>query len=295
MKALLLAAGQGIRLKPVTDVIPKPLLPIVDRSMIDINLTRLLGAGVSSIGINLFHKHNIIGHHLKKYGSRVHPVVEDVLKGTGGALLNFVDFLEDDFIFQSTDVIADIEYRKIIDVHTQRKPIATVLMIRRHGTKFRIDKDNRIDRIFPHDDSPYTYAGIGVFSTKIFSFLPERSVFSILDVFQNILKQGESIIGMPAVMQWYNVNSYYDYWQVHRDILHGLVKIDNMKYPSPIYIAPSSNVRTKSLRGFVSVGDNCTISENVRLENTVVLPGSTITEGDHRNCVISDLLRIAVA
>jgi mannose-1-phosphate guanylyltransferase len=294
MKALLLAAGQGTRLKPVTDVIPKPLLPIVDQSMIDINLKRLLSAGASTIAINLFHKHKIIEHHLKKYGARVCPVIEDVLKGTGGALLNFIDFLEDDFIFQSTDVISDIEYRKIIDVHKQRKPIATLLMIRRHGTKFRIDKDNMIERIFPHDDSPYTYAGIGVFSSKIFSFLPEDPVFSILDVFQNILKKGESIIGMPAVMQWYNVNSYYDYWQIHHDVLHGSVKIESMKYPSPIYIAPSSNVRSKSLRGFVSIGDNCTISEDVRLENTVVLPGSSIASGDYRNCVISDLLRVAV-
>ncbi len=294
MKAILLAAGQGTRLKPVTELIPKPLLPIVDRRIIDINLKRLLNAGVSCVGINLFHKHKLIKNHLKTYDRNVHVVVEDVLKGTGGALLNFEDFIDDDFIIQSADVVSDIRYREIVDFHKKHNPMATLVMVRHQGTKFRIGADNKIDRILGYDSTPYTYAGIGVFSKKIFSILPNSSVFTIVDVFRNIFRNKASIAGIPAVIQWYNINSYYDYWKIHSDLLHGRTALDGPKYSSPIYIAPSSNVRSRALHGFVSVAENCDIDDGVHLENSVVLPGTSIASGRYQNCVISNYIRIAV-
>ncbi|MDH4211382.1 MAG: NDP-sugar synthase [candidate division WOR-3 bacterium] len=295
MKAILLAAGYGNRLKPLTDVIPKPLLPIVDTCMIDINLGRLLNAGASCVGINLFHKHEIIEHHLKKYDRRVFPVVEDMLKGTGGAFLNFRDFTEDNFIMQSADVISDISYEEIFDFHKKHRPIATLVMVRHQGTKFRIDKENRVDRILGYDSTPYTYAGIGVFSSRIYSFLPEKPAFTILEVLRNVFRKNEPILGIPSVMHWYNINSYYDYWKIHGDLLQGRTTLDGLKYQSPIYIAPSSRVETEELRGFVSIADNCRIAKGVCLENTIVLPGTSLSTGRYRNCVISDSLRIAVA
>ena len=294
MKAILLAAGKGIRFRPVTDLIPKPLLPIIDTCLIDINLRCLLNAGVSCVGVNLFHKHEMIKHHLRKYDRRIYPVVEDILKGTGGALLNFRDFIDGDFIIQSSDVISDIDYEEIIRMHRENDPVATLVMVQHQGTKFRIDKDNRIEKILGYDTAPYTYAGIGVFSSRIFSLLPEKPVFSIVDVLSNIIRRKKSIIGIPAVVQWYNINAYYEYWRIHGDLLQGRTTIETMKYPSPIYIAQSSRVETKELHGFVSIADNCSVARNVYLENTVVLPGTSLMEGHFRNSVISESIKIAV-
>jgi mannose-1-phosphate guanylyltransferase len=295
MKAILLAAGKGIRFKPVTELIPKPLLPIVDTCLIDVNLRRLFSARVSCVGVNLFHKHEIVEHHLRKYERRVYPVIEDILKGTGGALLNFRDFIEGDFIIQSADVISDINYEEIIRIHRENNPVATLVMVQHQGTKFRIDKDNRIDRILGYDTTPYTYAGIGVLSGKIFSFLPDKPAFSLVEVLTNIIRKKEPILGIPAVMQWYNINSYYEYWKVHGDLLQGRTTMETMKYTSPVYIAPSSHVGTKELHGFVSIAENCTLTKNVYLENSVVLPGTSLDAGHYRNCVISNSIRIAVA
>jgi len=294
MKAILLAAGKGIRFRPLTDLIPKPLLPIIDTSLIDVNLQRLLNAGASCVGVNLFHKHEMIEHHLRKYDRRVYPVVEDILKGTGGALLNFTDFIDGDFIIQSSDVISDINYEEIIRIHKENDPVATLVMVQHQGTKFRIDKDNRIDKILGYDMAPYTYAGIGVFSSRIFSLLPDKPVFSMVEVLSNIIRRKESILGIPAVMQWYNINAYYEYWRIHGDLLQGRTAMETMKYHSPIYIAQSSRVETEELHGFVSVADNCNVARNVFLENTVVLPGTSLTGGRYRNSVVSESIKIAV-
>ncbi|MCK5258857.1 MAG: hypothetical protein KAJ69_04995, partial [Thermoplasmatales archaeon] len=97
MRALILSAGLGNRLKPMTDFIPKPLLPIVDRPVIDINISRLLEFGIENIGFNLFYKPNMIKKLLEKIMDNAYIVTEDKLKGTGGALLNFQEFLKGDF------------------------------------------------------------------------------------------------------------------------------------------------------------------------------------------------------
>jgi len=294
MKAILLAAGRGERLRPITDEIPKMLLPVVNQRLIDINIRRLLNAGVSGIGINLFHHHELLQNHLRAHDRRVHLVVEDVLKGTGGALSNFKDFIDGDFIIQSGDLVSDIKFKDIIDFHRVHRPIATLLMIRYKGTKFRIGKDNRIDKIYTYDATPHTYAGIGVFSERVFSFLPEKEVFSIVDVFRNIIKAGQDLMGLPAVMQWYNINSHYTYWKIHRDVLCKHTVLEGFERDSPIYISGSSVVETDQLNGFVCINDDCTIAREVYLENTVVLPGTNITSGQYRNSLILGSTRITV-
>ncbi|MBE0433891.1 NDP-sugar synthase [candidate division WOR-3 bacterium] len=294
MKALILAAGRGERLRPVTDRIPKMLLPVVSRRLLDLNIERLFSTGVSDIGINLFHHAQIIKNHLAKYDDRVHVVVEDTLKGTGGALVNFRNFFGEDFVVISGDVVSDIKLTDIIGYHRKHNPVATLVMTRHNGTKFRIGKDNRIDRIYNYDATPYTYAGVGVFSKRIFSFFPKQDVFSILDVFRNVIRSSQPLMGLPAVMYWYNINSPYTYWKIHHDVLNARAHMPDIECSSAVYIAPSSLVMTRQLHGFVSVGDDCNIAAAVHLENAVVLPGSIVRGGDYRNCLVSGSERVTV-
>lgn len=295
MKALLLAAGRGERLAPITDRIPKMLLPVLHRRLIDLNIARLFSAGITDIGINLFHQAAVIRNHLAQYDERIRVVVEDTLKGTGGALVNFRNFLGDDFVVVSGDVISDIRLTDVIEHHRKHQPVATLVMARHNGTKFHIGADNRIDRIYSYDATPYTYAGIGVFSKNIFSYLPPGDAFSILDVFRNVIRGGQPLTGLPAVMYWYNINAPNTYWRIHRDLLNRHVHMPDIECRSSVYIAASSVVRTRQLRGFVSVGDDCNIGASVRLENAVVLPGSFLKAGEFANCLVSGTARIPAA
>jgi NDP-sugar pyrophosphorylase family protein len=295
MNALILAAGLGERMRPITDSIPKPLLPIVDKRLIDISIQHLSRIGIHKIGINLFHKHEDIQKHLKKYRDTVHTVVEDELLGTGGALLNFQDFLKDDFVLYSGDVVSDARLREVIEFHKKHRPVATLLLIKHKGVQFSVSKDNRIEKMIWAEETGQTYSGIGVFSERVFSFLPQKQTFSIVDLFANLLDNDETIMALPSVMQWHNINSPYSYWKIHHDLLHGNFKLAVSKIDSSIYIARSSTVETKNLKGFVSINENCFIDERVYLENTIVLPESRITSGNYRNCVISDQVRMIVA
>ncbi|KPK63985.1 hypothetical protein AMJ83_04785 [candidate division WOR_3 bacterium SM23_42] len=295
MNAIILAAGLGERMKPVTDRIPKPLLPVVNQRLIDININHLLRNGIKRIGINLYHKHELIREYLDQYQDQVFTVVEDELKGTGGALLNFRDFLTEDFLILSGDVLSDIRLTEIIDFHKTHDPIATLVLVKHKGTEFSFGKDNRITRISRGAEYAHTYSGIGVFSERVFSFMPQKSVFSIVDIFLNILETRELLMGLPSVMNWYNVNSLYAYWKVHHDLLNNQVDFESLCFKSPVYIASTSRVETEALKGFVSIGDDCIISKDVYLENTIVLPESRITSGNYRNCLLSDELRITVA
>jgi mannose-1-phosphate guanylyltransferase len=295
MNALLLAAGLGERLRPISEQIPKPLLPIVNQQLIDIGIRFLLSSGINTIGINLHNRHDVITDHLQKYQEKVKIVVEPELLGTGGALRNFQELLKDDFILYSHDVVSDIRLQQVIEFHKKHKPVATLVLIKDHGIEFQMEKDNRITKIFRRDGHANTYAGISIFSKEVFSFLPQKPVFSIVDVFKNILNKKEKLMGLPGKMQWYNINSPYSYWKIHHDLLKGLVSFDGLQFAEPIYIAPSSKVQTDALNGFVSINEDCIIAKNVYLENAIVLPRSRIGTGNFRNCVLGSRLRITVA
>jgi NDP-sugar pyrophosphorylase family protein len=295
MNALILAAGLGERMLPITDYIPKPLLPIVDRRLIDISIRHLSEAGIHRIGVNLFHKHEAIQEYLKKYEETVYVQVEEELLGTGGALLNFRDFLKDDFILYSGDVLSDVRLKEVVDFHRKHKPLATLMLVKNKGIQFEVGKDNRIEKMIWGEEIGQTFAGIGVFSDRVFSLLPQKPVFSIVDLFKNMLDNEEAIMGLPTLMEWYNINSPYAYWKIHHDLLSRNIAIAGLKFDKPVYIAPSSTVDTENLKGFVSIGENCFVGTKVYLENTIVLPESRITTGNYRNCVLSNKVRMTVA
>jgi mannose-1-phosphate guanylyltransferase len=295
MNALMLSAGLGERLRPITEYIPKPLLPIVNQRLIDINIKHLIRNGVRRIGVNLFHKHDVIKDHLEQYGDRIESKVEAELLGTGGALLNFPDLTKDDFVLYSGDVVSDVTLSELVKLHTEYNAVATLMLTKHKGIEFEIGKDNQIERIYWGEGPGLTYGGIAILSPKVCSFLPTEHVFSIVDVFRNLVKSNERIIGLPSVMRWYNINSPYEYWKIHHDLLMRSAEFENLKFRSPVYIADSSSVHTGSLTGFVSINEGCIVAEDVYLENTIVLPNSRITKGNYRNSIISSRLRITAA
>jgi NDP-sugar pyrophosphorylase family protein len=295
MNALILSAGLGERMRPITESIPKPLLPIVNQRLIDLNINHLLRSGVHRVGVNLHYKSESIREHLLQYGDRTHIIVEKELLGTGGALFNFQDFFKDDFILYSGDVVSDIKLQEVIKFHQTHNPAATLVLTKHQGIEFQTGKDNRIERIFWGEGLGLTFAGIAVFSRRVFSFLPQKMVFSLVDIFKNILQSKESIMGLPAVMRWYNINSPYAYWRIHHDLLRSITQFESMPLISPIHIAASSKVQTDALQGFVSINEGCIIAKDVYLENAIVLPRSRITKGNYRNCILSNNFRIIAA
>ena len=135
----------------------------------------------------------------------------------------------------------------------------------------------------------YTFSGISVFSKRAFSLLPDRDVFSMVEVFRSVLHKHGVIKGYPCDMTWYNINSCKTFWLLNQDILNRTVTFQGIDVTIPRYIDPSSRVKTKDLEGFVSVGARCEVAEGVKLENTVVFDDSHLSQGTFSECLVSDV------
>lgn len=290
MNALILSAGLGNRLSPMTDFVPKPLLPIVDCPVIGINIARLLNFDIKTFGFNLFYKADMIKKFLQKSLANTYIVIEQKLKGTGGALLNFKEFLKGDFIVHNCDIITNIDLREAIAFHKRHKCLATLVLTKKTGTNFvEIDRDFRIKQFSENENKNfYTFTGCAILSDNIFSYLPGKASFSMIEVYQTLIDNDEPISGVPIQGAWYDIGTHKRYWQVHHDILNKKIKIKEVKVNYHHYVHPTSDVKTKDLSGFVSIGANCFISENVTLNNTVVFNNSRIQEGNFSNCLLSD-------
>lgn len=290
MNAIILAAGLGTRMQPITNSIPKPLLPIVYRSMIEINIIHLMNSGVKKIGVNLFHKADLIMEFLGKFSDSLYIVAERTLSGTGGALLNFTNFVENDFIAHNCDVLSNISLIEAIKFHKHNRSVATLLLTKNPGTNFiKINKNLRVTAVGKKDDSnQYTFTGIAILSKKICRYLSNKVPFSIVDTYQRLIDQDESIMGLPTKESWYDIGSHLTYWKAHEDILYKKVRFDEVSIHSPIHIHPTSIAKSKNLKGFVSIGPHCFVSENVGLNNTIVFENSRIEEGTYTNCLLSN-------
>ena len=295
MNAILLAAGRGKRLRPITDYIPKPLLPIVNRPIIDIAIARLHDAGIKRLGINLWYKAAEITLFLKKHAD-ITIAVEDELLGTGGALCNFKNFVTTDFVVHNTDIVTNCNIRDAIKAHAQAKPIATLVLTKNPATDVvSIDEELHVTDILDNaHEACFTFTGIAVLSRAIFSYFPKQKVFSMIDVYRNALKSGQRIIGVVSDAAWYDIGSHQQYWQLHHDLQTNVVCVRQLSDVAQRHIDTTSVVLSKKLTGFVTVGPRCHIAEQVRLQDTIVFADSRIEKGDYTNTLLSNHFCISV-
>jgi mannose-1-phosphate guanylyltransferase len=289
MNAIILAAGLGRRLKPITDRIPKPLLPIIDRPVIDIIIDRLKAAGASRIGINLFHLHTKIAEHLSgKKGLDL--VVEKTLTDTGGPLIRFPHLFTSDVIIHNCDVLSNFDLSTILAEHRREKALATLVLTKHPGTDLVQTEAGRIVKFHRRARAGYrTYAGIAVCRRELFDYFPAgKATFSIKEAFSGAIRAGQKVIGRSVSGAWYDIGSPSAYWRIHHDVLKGKVHLPGLNRNfGGRYIAASSRIETKNITGFCSIGDNCQIGRNVRLNDVVVLPNTSIKRGDYDSVIIS--------
>ncbi len=202
MKALLLAAGLGERVHPLTEKIPKPMLPVVGRPLIHYPIAMLAAAGIAEVVINVHHLADVIRKGLrdgKSMGIEIVYAPEPVLLGTGGPLNGLRDyFASEAFVLANSDTILDLDLRAMIGFHRDRGAIATMLLSRADRQSLRerieIDRDGRIRRMrllksrnpVAFDDYPrelegvdgsslsaFMYSGVLVLEPAILELIPE--------------------------------------------------------------------------------------------------------------------------
>ncbi len=223
MKAMILAAGLGTRLRPLTKTLPKPLIPIKNRPLIYYGLDLIKRAGVDEVVINLHYLGDLIEKELgdgRKLGLKITYSREQELLGTGGGIKAAEKFLSgESFLVLNCDLLTDLDLKEVIRFHQGKQAIATMVLRPNPGqyTKLGIDDDYRVlkigqlvDQAVGLIDDRYMFAGIQVFEPEIFDYL-ELKFSSIIDADVRLIKNCEPIFGYVFDGRWEDVGDLEDY------------------------------------------------------------------------------------
>jgi NDP-sugar pyrophosphorylase family protein len=221
MKAMILAAGLGTRLRPLTDHRPKALVKIADRTMLEITLSRLHDFGIREVIINVHHFASMILEYLKanhNFGMRIEVSCEEVLLDTGGGLKKAAHFfledangLEEPFILHNVDVISTIDLRRMVQFHTDNQALATLAVQERETSRYllfdqqlqlcgrRSGREQKTESVRSSQQvESLAFSGIHVISPRLFALIIEKGVFSIITSYLHLAAHGEKIIAFRA-------------------------------------------------------------------------------------------------
>ena len=303
IEAAILAAGEGKRLQPITKYLPKTLLPIVTRPLLENIIVSLRQQGIEKICINVHHFRKKMLDFIRKreYGKEIEISIEDRILGTGGGIGRMRRFLENEnFVVHNGDIITDIYIDEAYKFHKERNGLVTLLIQKGENSKdIKIEEDGRIidigQRLKPEEKERehFDFTGIAILNRKIFNFLPEDDFHDIIDTYTNLITEGEDIFGFICRDNyWIDIGTKENYLLVHKKILLERKKIlSNFILPdTPFFVGAASNVSKKAkLSGFVSIGKDCSIGDCVQLSNCVVFDNTVINSGkSFSNCIISN-------
>jgi NDP-sugar pyrophosphorylase family protein len=201
MKAMVLAAGLGTRLRPLTDSRPKALVEVGGRSLLEITLVRLRDFGIRDVIVNVHHFADMVVDYLRahaNFGMHIEVSREDLLLDTGGGLKKASWFFLQDsagepFLLHNVDVISTIDFAEMLQSHQESRALATLAIQDRKTSRYLLfdEKQRLCGRYFANEDrtelarpaahpSRFAFAGVHVISPRLLTMLREDGVFSIV-------------------------------------------------------------------------------------------------------------------
>ena len=297
MKAMVLAAGLGTRLKPITFEICKPMVPVIDRPVMAHIVDSLEHQGFDQLVANVHYFPEPIKDY---FGDRIEYRYEEELLGTAGGVRNVADFFGDDpIVIVSGDALTDVDLRGLLERHRSAGGIATLTVkhvedTREYGVVLH-DSDGRINGFQEKPDpaealSHLGNCGIYCFSPEIFDFFPETPFVDwAQDVFPALLENDVPFYIYETDGYWNDVGSLAELKQGTFDVLAGQVGIEVPAsappgpaevLDEPVWIGEGCEIgEDVKLMGPVVIGDGCRIGAGASLRDTIVFPGTTIEPG----------------
>lgn len=304
-RAFLLSSGPGTRLRPLTEEIPKPLVPIFHKPLLTFALDHLLSLGIDQIGINTrylwesFYKEFQVASEAddRDFGSyeghRLSFFKEPSFLDTGGSLRNARRFLEQGtFLIHNGDILTNISLEDLLRQHHDSGAIAT-LLLREQGGALNVcydEKSNRVIDIRGNFSDPehhlFLYCGIAVVEPTIFNFIAPEGPVSLIDALLGAMKAGHRVGGFVTRQGfWSDIGTPESYLQTHFEIAKAPWKFH---YPLlgpatgtwPQAIHPTALIDPSAkLQGTVIVGSHAHIDAHANVNDSILLPGATVKSG----------------
>ncbi len=218
MKAVILAGGLGTRLKPFTEIIPKPLLPIGEKSILEIQIERFKEFGFDEIYLATNYKSEYIEGFFgdgSRYGVKLAISKEDKPLGTAGPLLLLKDKLTEPFIAMNGDILSLVKFDQLYNFATSQDSLLTI-SVKKEITPF--DFGNIFfdgDRVTGIEEKPdlinYILAGIYVMKPEIFKYFPEDEYFGMDLLIKKLLAENEKIMKYDLTEYWLDIGRMDDY------------------------------------------------------------------------------------
>ncbi|MFM7068557.1 MAG: sugar phosphate nucleotidyltransferase, partial [Actinomycetes bacterium] len=306
VKAVIMAGGEGTRLRPLTSNSPKPMLPLVNRPMME-HIVELLGRhGISDIVVTVAFMPNAIRNYFgdgSEFGVRMVYASEETPLGTAGSVRNAMAELDDTFLVISGDVLTDVDLTAVVDFHQARHALATIGLVRvenplEYGIVIAHD-DGSIERFLEKPTwgqvfSDTINSGIYVLEPEIFDWIePDAQVDFSGDVFPALLEAGKPLFGAVAEGYWEDVGTLDSYLRAHKDILDGRVRvtIPGFEVADGVFVGEGAEIHPDAqVTGPAVVGDNCIIDAGARLREYSVL-GTAVRmrpDGEMQRSVVHD-------
>ncbi len=295
MKAFVLAAGFGTRLRPLTGSIPKPLIPVLNIPSLCYTLFLLKEAGIREIICNLHYHADQVAIHLEKhdfYGMNIMISEEKEILGTGGGLKKCESLIgNDDFILINSDIITDIDLQELIAAH-RKSAVSGTLML--HATpraaaighigvcNGRVMDFRNMRRTGLRSNLIYT--GTAILSPEIFNYL-ETGFSSIVDTgFTGLIDNG-GLASYEHKGFWQDIGTLEEYLHSsianNRPILDLGSRMQKTLGIRPHMIADDATISPEATVTSSVIGQRCRIGPGALIENSILLPGVSIEERQH--------------
>lgn len=320
MKAMILAAGVGSRLQPLTNNLAKSMMPIINKPVMEHTLNLLSNQGVTEVVINIHHLAEQIKDYFgdgSNFGINIKYSFEEELMGTAGGIKKVADFFDDTFIIISGDALTDIKIKDVYDYHKQKKALATICLkkvadVEKYGVVIT-DREGKINSFQEKPAreealSELVNTGIYIFEPEILDYIPANEVYDFgKQLFPKLVEINAPLYGYSLKDYWNDVGSFAEYFNSHIDALQGRVEVrfpghlknnswigENVQIDKSIKINGTNVIGNNSvickgvyLGGNVIIGEDCQINSGANLENVIIWDKVQIPEQIKlMNCIL---------
>jgi mannose-1-phosphate guanylyltransferase/phosphomannomutase len=282
-----MAGGEGTRLRPLTCGRPKPMMPVVNKPMMEHIVNLLKEHDINSIGVTLQYLPGHIRDYFgsgAEYGVHMRYYVEDTPLGTAGSVQNAREFLDETFVVISGDCLTDFDIGKAVEFHRQKGALATLVLTRvecplEYGVVIT-DRDNRIVKFLEKPGwgevfSDTVNTGIYILEPEVLNFFePGRKFDFSQDLFPLLLKEKQPLFGAVLEGYWCDIGDLKAYAQAHQDVLTGKVKVNipAVEKTPGVWVGRDVAIdESVQIQGPVLIGNRCSISGDVTLGQYTVL------------------------
>lgn len=315
IKAVIMAGGKGTRLRPLTCDIPKPMVPILNKPVMEYSIDLLRKHGINDIAVTMAYMPSIIMDYFEsgdRWNVNLEYFIEDTPLGTGGSVKNAQEFLDDTFIVISGDALTDLDISKAIDYHRQKKSKATIVLRREdvpleYGVVIT-DESGKVIRFLEKPSwsevfSDTVNTGIYILEPEVLDYFNKDVNFDFSkDLFPKLLEDKIPMYGYITQDYWNDIGDLNSYMETHFNILDRKVCVDinakeikkgiwiedgveigkNTKLDAPIYIAENSSIKDNvNINAYSIIGPNCDIGNHSSLKKSILWKNSKLGSSTH--------------